>query len=49
MIRDYKVAEAMMTSVHIEDANICIADCGDLIRLFEAKGDKPRECGCLEF
>lgn len=49
MIRDYKVAESIMMSVHTEYDNICTVDCGNLIRLFEARGDKPRGCECLEF
>lgn len=38
-----------MTSVHTEHANICTVDYGNLMKMYEAKGDKPRGCDCLKF
>lgn len=48
MTRVYMVAQAVRTSVYSEYSNICKVQGSKLMRLFEARGGKPRGSGCPE-
>lgn len=48
MTRVYMVAQAVRTSAYSEYSNICTVQGSELMRLFEARGSKPRGSGCPE-